>query len=202
MGGRSAARHAAAQAEQQERERQQRIKDATDKINDLFNNPARAQLYEKQRSAVLELNRDNIARQFAEASRDNRFHLARTGMSGGSLDIDSHAELNRQNNEGLVRAAQLADNAAAQLRADDERTRANLINMAQSGINSTQAQQMAANQAQANAAAAAANANAATVGDLFGRLRDGYRLHQYNSGYNSYQHRPSTSIRASSYQGT
>ncbi|MFN3885143.1 MAG: dihydroorotate dehydrogenase (quinone), partial [Rhodocyclaceae bacterium] len=61
------------------------------------------------------------ARQAALAQRQNRFGLARAGQLGGSLDVDSNAEINRVTNEGLLKAGGLADDAAAALKSSDER---------------------------------------------------------------------------------
>ena len=112
----------------------------------------------------------------------NRFGLARAGLLGGSANIDSVADLDRRTNEGLMRAGGVADQAAADLRSADERTRANLISLAQSGIDTGTAAQSALKGLEANAANAASARAGATVGDLFGSMGQMYLLNQMRKG--------------------
>lgn len=165
-------------------------------------------LYDEQRQAVTDLNRRDVDRQFQDAERANRFGLARAGLSGGSADIDSNAELTRRTNEGLIKAAGIGDQAAADLQTSDERTRQNLISMAQSGIDTGQAAQMALSQLDANSANAASARSGATVGNLFGDLAQAYLYGQQQQGARAgaapyQQWTPgSNSSPRSSYQGT
>lgn len=179
-------------ARQMEEERQARINAAVSQINNIFNNkefvdgdPAnsREQMYTNQRQAVYDLNTRDVNRQAADAERINRFALARNGLLGGSADVDSGFEINRMTNEGLMKAGGIADQAAADLRMSDERTRGNLISMAQSGIDTGTAQQMALSGLAANAEAAKSSAAAATVGDLFSGLSGAYMGNMYNNAY-------------------
>lgn len=87
-----------------------------------------------------------VNRQYGDAEKANRFGLARNGLMGGSADVDSNARLQEMTNEGLVKAGGIADNAASALRTADESARQSLISMAQSGIDTGTAQQMAQQQ--------------------------------------------------------
>ena len=144
---------------------------------------SREQMYTNQQQAVYDLNTRDVNRQAADAERLNRFALARNGLLGGSADVDSGFEINRMTNEGLMKAGGIADQAAADLRMSDERTRGNLISMAQSGIDTGTAQQMALSGLAANAEAAKSSAAAATVGDLFSGLSGAYMGNMYNNAY-------------------
>ena len=173
-------------ARKMEEERQARINAAVSQINNIFNNKvpeSREQMYTNQRQAVYDLNTRDVNRQAADAERINRFALARNGLLGGSADVDSGFEINRMTNEGLMKAGGIADQAAADLRMSDERTRGNLISMAQSGIDTGTAQQMALSGLAANAEAAKSSAAAATVGDLFSGLSGAYIGNMYNNAY-------------------
>ncbi len=187
----------AAESRRQEEERQARIKAATDEINNIFankvkdasgnwvaGNPANARdtLYADQRSTVYDLNRAEVDRQAKEAERSNRFALARTGLLGGSVDVDSNTELNRRTNEGLLRAGGIADQAAADLRAADEKTRSNLISMAQSGIDTGTASQMALQGLKVNADSVAQQRSGSSIGNLFNDLSQAYLANQVNAG--------------------
>lgn len=180
-----------------EADRQARIKAATEEINNIFANkvrdangnwvngdPANARdtLYAGHRSTVYDLNKAEVDRQATQAERTNRFGLARTGLLGGSVDVDSNAELNRRTNEGLLRAGGIADQAAADLQAADERTRSNLISMAQSGIDTGTASQMALQGLKVNADNVAQQRSGSTIGGLFNDLSQAYLANQVNAG--------------------
>ena len=139
-------------------------------------------LYSDQRKAVYDLNSQEVNRQATEASRDNRFGLARSGLAGGSADVDSVTEINRRTNEGLLRAGGIADQSAADLKTSDERTRSNLISMAQSGIDTGSASTMALNGLKVNAENVAAQRSGSTVGGLFNDMSQAYLMNQVNQG--------------------
>ena len=143
---------------------------------------SRSKMYNEQKSAVYDLNKAEVDRQAQVAERTNRFGLARTGLIGGSADVDSNAELNRRTNEGLIRAGGIADQSAADLKLQDEKTRSNLVSMAQSGIDTGTAAQMALNGLSVNADQAAAQRNGATIGSLFGDLSQAYLANQQAGG--------------------
>ncbi len=143
---------------------------------------SRDKLYADQKTAVYDLNKREVDRQAAEAERVNRFGLARTGLLGGSVNVDSVADLDRRTNEGLMRAGGIADQAAADLKTQDERTRSNLISLAQSGIDTGTASQQALNGLEVNAANAASARAGSTVGRLFDDLASAYLVNQTNAG--------------------
>lgn len=143
---------------------------------------SRERLYDQQRDSIYELNTDEVNRQFEEAERQNRFGLARSGLMGGSVDIDSNAELMRRTNEGLLRAGGIADQSAADLRTQDEQARQRLISMAQSGLDTGAAESLALSSLSTNAESAAAQRNGATIGSLFNDLGSAYLQNQVLTG--------------------
>jgi hypothetical protein len=143
---------------------------------------SRDALYQQHRDAVYNINKLDVDRQATEAERFNRFGLARAGLLGGSADIDSNADLNRRTNEGLMRAGGVADQAAADLKVSDERTRSNLISMAQSGIDTGSAASLALNGLKANADSVVSQRAGASIGGLFNDLSQAYLINQGNQG--------------------
>ena len=143
---------------------------------------SRQNMYNQHRDVVYDVNRMDVDRQRLEAERANRFALARAGLLGGSANIDSVADMDRRTNEGLMRAGGIADQAAADLMANDERTRASLISLAQSGIDVGTAASQALNGLAANAAQARSDTAGATVGDLFGSMGQAYLMNQMRKG--------------------
>lgn len=173
-----------------ENEKQRRGQAVTDQINRLFNDPAQQALYDQQQKAVTGLNQQEVARQYDQAHRVNRYGLARAGLMGGQADIDSEAELSRLNAEGGQKALMLGQNAANDLQAADKRAQQQLIQAAPSGLDIGQAEQMANAAMQQTANQAAANSHAATIGNLFNDLSWAYltgpQMAGQRAGQNAY----------------
>ena len=147
---------------------------------------SREKLYDEQRDAVYAINEKDVNDQYADAERANRFGLARNGLMGGSADIDSNARLQDITNKGLLQAGGIADSAAAKLRAQDESARQSLISMAQSGIDTGTAQQMAIESLNTTAQQEQGERAGATVGDLFGSLGQAYLRYNKLANGNSF----------------
>ena len=166
----------------------------------------REKLYGEQEQAVYDLNAKDVNDQYADAERANRFGLARNGLLGGSSDVESNANLQEKTNEGLVQAKALGQQAASDLRTADEQSKQSLIAMAQSGIDTGTAQQMAAAQLNANAQSALGRRGGATIGDLFDNLSQAYLTRQImqaaNNGYNLYGNNYNNLSTSKSYGGT
>lgn len=135
---------------------------------------SREKLYGEQRQAVYDINARDVNRQYGDAEKANRFGLARNGLMGGSTDVDSNARIQEMTNEGLVKAGGIADNAASALRTADESARQSLIAMAQSGIDTGTAQQMAQKQLESSSQRAQGERSGASIGNLFGSLSQAY----------------------------
>ena len=151
---------------------------------------SREKLYNEQQQTIYDLNAKEVNDQYADAERANRFALARNGLLGGSSDIESNANLQEKTNEGLIQAQALGQQAASDLRTADEQSKQSLISMAQSGIDTGTAQQMAQAQLNANAQSALGQRGGATIGNLFDNLTQAYLTRQLvnatQNGYNLY----------------
>lgn len=139
---------------------------------------ARDALYGDIEGAVRDVNVRTLDKQFGEASKQNLFGLARSGLLGGSVDAESGADLQERYGEGKIKAVQAGQSAASELRANDEKTRQNLIGLAQSGIDTGTAASLAAGQMGAAADLARSNTSSASIGDLFSNLSQGYLANQ------------------------
>lgn len=179
-GAKRAAQQAQAAANRSEVERQNRITNATSAINGVFSN--RDGLYKGLRDNVFSLNRTAVDRQAKDAQRESEFSMARTGLLGSSVNANANAELGRVTNEGLLKAGGVADQAVADLRGSDERTRNSLIGMAQSGIDTGTAQRSALEGAKANEAQTAASRSTASIGGLFDGFANAYIAKQQLAG--------------------
>lgn len=145
---------------------------------------SRDKLYANQRNSIYDLNKTDVDRQAAEAERANRFGLARSGLLGGSANIDSVADINRRTNEGLMKVGGIADQAAADLKTADERTRSTLLSMAQSGIDTGTAAQQALKGLEVNSSNAASARSNVTINKLFDDMSQAYLMRQMISAQN------------------
>jgi hypothetical protein len=130
---------AAKEANRAEAQRQANIKRSTAQINDIFNDPSRTGQYDKLASDTTAFYRNDLDKQQADATRNTKFALARSGQIGGSVQADQNTKLGEDYLQGVIKASRLGAQAGANLRASDETSRANLISMAQNGLDATTA---------------------------------------------------------------
>lgn len=154
--------------------RQQKIQSAVDAVNGQFAGSGRNAMYTDIGDATKQVATRDLDRQFTQASKQNLFGLARAGLLGGSVDAEAGGDLQQRYGEGQIKATQAGEGAASDLKSTDEKTRQNLISLAQSGIDTGTAAQLASGQMSAAADSARANSGSATVGRLFDDLGQAY----------------------------
>lgn len=173
----------ATQQAQEDEARKARLRTQIDKLYGVGDPAAAAQMQTDQRQvsdATSSYYNDQLSRSVAAAERNNRFNLARQGLSGGSQDANSNAELQTDQALGATRIDQAARAAAASLAAqrENERLSANALVNAGAG-------QQAVNSAQEGLKSSLNNANnqqrADLTGDLFAGFADNYALQNANS---------------------
>lgn len=139
---------------------------------------AREAMYREVQDATRDVATRDLDQQFTHASNQNLFGLARAGLLGGSVDAEAGADLTRRYGEGQMRATAAGQSAAADLRSVDEKTRQNLLSLAQSGIDTGTAATMASGQIAAATDAARSATQGATVGRLFDDMGQAYLQNQ------------------------
>jgi hypothetical protein len=178
MGSSSAQRRAQRAAEQAEAERQAQIRAATERIDAAFGSPARQRQYDDFLGALRDYYTQDAQRQKVIADRNQRFALARSGLTGGSAAVDAGRTLRDEYNRGILSAERQAQGALSDLMAQDQQSRLNLIQLAQSGADAATTAQNAANAMRVNIAGAQSSARAQGLGDIFGGTADLYRRQQ------------------------
>jgi len=168
----------AGQMRADEVERQRRVQEAVDTVNATFNGQGRRAMYQDIQNATRDVAVRDLDKQFTQANNQNLFGLARAGLLGGSVDAESSGDLATRYGEGQIRAAAAGQGAAADLQSVDEKTRQNLVSLAQSGMDTGTAASMAAGQMAAAADTARATSQAATVGRLFDDMGQAYLTNQ------------------------
>ncbi|KAK6697651.1 hypothetical protein SNK04_013746 [Fusarium graminearum] len=153
-----------------EMERQERIRESQGRINQVFDNPRRARDIADFVSATRSRLTDDLNRQNVDAQRELKFSLARGGLSGGSVNVDQNRRLGDEYNRGLLNVEGRAQGAGAQLEAADQNMRAQLIQLATSGLDSTTAASQAAAGLRSNFENARSQASADQLGDQFATI--------------------------------
>ena len=155
------------EAEAQERERQAAIRSGTEQVRGIFANPARLSEIAEAVAATRAMLAGDLTRQNREATRTNRFALARSGQLGGSLQADRARQLAEAYGRGRLEVERRAQGVGANLRAADEDSQARLMGLVQGGLDATTAAQQAAQAMRSNLAAGAADRNAGDLGSMF-----------------------------------
>lgn len=154
------------QAEEQERRRQEMIAGNVGRINSAFS--GRQTQYDALGAALRAQLRTDLGRKTQDMARQNRFSLARSGLTGGSAAIDAGKVLAREAQDATVAGERQVRGAVAGLQSQDEAARTNLISLAQSGGNIGNAAQQTASMLRANIGTAANQNLADNLGDVFG----------------------------------
>lgn len=165
-------------AEQAERERQARIAASVGQINQAFDNPNRARELADYLGATRTFYMDDLNRQKGDTDRGLKFAMARSGLSGGSVAIDNARRVGEDYTRGALEADRRAQSSVADLRAQDEQSRLQLIQMAQSGLDATTASSRSFEALRSNLQAGRSTATAQGLGDAFGSFANIYRRSQ------------------------
>ena len=102
MGMSGGSNRATREAEAQERQRQEAIRTGTERVRSTFSAPERQAQIADFIAATRGLGTKELNRQQAEATRGNRFALARSGQLGGSLQVDRSRRLGESYGRGLL----------------------------------------------------------------------------------------------------
>lgn len=179
--GSNSAKRAQRDAERAENERRAAIAQTTSRINSIYDAPERAQQANDFLNAVRENYVRDADKQKTVADRNLKFSMARSGLVGGSADVDAKRTLGEEYTQGIISAEGKAQGALADLKAQDETSRLNLIQLAQSGLDTTTAAQRAGAAIQASAQSMKADATSKGLGDIFGATANTYKTQQENA---------------------
>lgn len=164
--------NAAGAAQTEEAQRAAQIAQNVGKINSAFAN--RGQQYDNYGQALQGQYQTELSRQQAIASRNNKFALARSGLTGGSAAVDAGKLLSQDEQRGTLNAQQQVQGSVAKLQASDEATRQQEISLAQGGGDIGDAATQTANGLRANIGNAQ-NANVSqNLGNVFGDVSTAY----------------------------
>lgn len=175
----NAAANAAAAAEAA---RQAQIQKSLNQVNALFSSPERQQQYTDYGNNTFDLLKTGLDQNARTAGHSLEDGLVRTGNIGGSEDVIQHGKLQQDYSQGLLHASDQAQQAAAQLKAQDYALEGNLDNAILGGMSSTTAAQQANQQLQANLQGAQATVAPTALDQTFGDLANAYLNGKANTG--------------------
>ena len=117
-------------------------------------------------------------RQKTVAGRQQKFSIARGGLTGGSAAADAGTNLDREFQEGLLKGERQVQTSLADLSSADERSRLNLIGLAQGGASVTSAAQNSASALRSNLSGARSSGLAFDIGNIFESTSDLFNRQQ------------------------
>lgn len=170
MGGSNDSAQKAAQAQQQQQ--QAAITQSQAQINSVFNNPQRQSDIDDFVNATRQYYQQDLDKQKANADRSLKFALAKSGLTGGSEQVDQQEQLGESYAKGQLQAEQKALGAGANLQDADEQARQRLIALATSGLDATNAGMQSAQALQTDLQSARSQTNADALGNVFGTFND------------------------------
>lgn len=173
---------ASKEAQASERERLANVQRSTAAINAAYGSDRRRGEIADYGKAVQAFLSQDLDRNKVEADRNTRFAMARSGLTGGSRDIDVNRELAETYQRGVLDNTRKASGAVATLESQDQQAKNNLIALAQSGMDATTAAQQASEGIRVNLANARADMQQQSVGDLFSKFANIYKTSQEQKG--------------------
>ena len=163
-------------AQKREDDRQAEITRSTSAIDRAFG--GRGAQQQEFVEALREFLTGDVRRQQKVATRRSKFSLARSGLSGGSQAVDQGRTLAEQFTEGLIKAERGSQCGLADLKAQDEQSRLQLLGLAQTGLKAGTAASRASEAIQSNLAGASARGLQGNIGDVFGKTANLFRAQE------------------------
>jgi hypothetical protein len=194
MGSTNGAENAQREAQAAEDARRVGIANTTAKINQIYDAPARQKQYGDFLGALRDYYTGDVNRQKVVADRNSKFALARGGLVGGSAQIDANRNIGEEYQKGLLSAENRAQSGLTGLKSQDENSRMQLIQLAQSGLDATTASSRALANAGADTRGALADATQKGIGDIFAGTTATYKQQQEAAARRAGQRAPVGSI--------
>ena len=171
----------ASEARAREDARQLKIDNGIKAVNALFGTTDKNNQYADHRQNVYDLNKTAIDDSYGDAQRNLTFSLARNGLSNSSIGADKKSDLLTNYNDNIQKANDMADSGMNSLKTNDERTRQNLVNSVQTGLDQTQAVSQALGNMQLNYD----KANETNVANNWDSMFDNWKAYKRNDQYSN-----------------
>lgn len=156
------------EAERAEAERKAQLAAGQQRIESIFSSPEREQQVQDFIASQRGYLQSDLDREQREAARQTKFATARSGLSGGSVDVDRNRLLSETYLRGIAEAENRAQNSGAELRSMDQSSKQSLISQLLSGGDATTPAANAASMMRNNAILAKKDAPFNAFDSLFG----------------------------------
>ena len=158
--------------------------------------------YDSVRQNALAVALDSLSKQREDAGRNVRFNVARSGLTGGSVDVDENQNLANRYSEGVIQANANADGIVNNVRSKDEATRADLISRINAGMDANSASQAALAQIQNNQNIAKVDGQSNLLSNFFNGIASGIGGYQYGYGLGTGGLDPNKAVGGTVYNAT
>jgi hypothetical protein len=175
MGSNNNASNAAAAADQN---RQNNINASISQINSAYGSPTRAAQIDQFGKNLQNYYTGQVNEQEATNARNLQFAEARSGLTGGSANVDANTQLAKDYTKGLLQASQTAQSGKAALQQSDINSKNNLISLAETGANIGAIPGQVASAQRASLGAAQNYGNANALGNIFAGTAGIYQTEQ------------------------
>jgi hypothetical protein len=166
---------ASKQAASEEAARQTAIKGAQSGINSAYDSPQRKAEIADYVNSLRKFFGDDLARQKGDTDRQLKFALAKSGLTGGSTNIDQQKRVGENYARGVLDVERKAQGGGANLESLDQDSRMRLISMATQGLDATTAASQSASAMRSGLNASKATDMANGLGDVFANTKSFYQ---------------------------
>lgn len=175
MGTNNSASNAAAAADAT---RQNNINQSIQQINAAYGSPTRQAQIDAFGRNLNDYYTGQVNEQEATNARNLKFAQARSGLTGGSANVDANTQLAKDYTKGLLQASQTAQAGKASLQQSDVNSKNNLISLAETGANIGAIPGQVATAQKASLGAAQNYGNANALGNIFAGTAGIYQTEQ------------------------
>jgi len=191
LGGGDKASKAAAQANA---DRQRQIDSAVGQITTAYNSPQRQQQIQQYGQNLRDYFTGQVNDQAKVNARNLKFATARSGLTGGSADVDANRQFQTDYSKGLLDASRQAQAGTAALQQADANAKNQLISLTQSGAYTGAIPTEIAQAQQAALGGASGYAAANALGDVFSGTSKIYQNEQVAAANRRAQQTPIGSL--------
>ncbi len=145
----------------------------------------RLKLYDKAGTDAKTKAMIDLDKEHGVVERGTNFDIARSGLTGGSRDIDANREVLDTYQQGVLKAGTMADQVKNSMRSADDKTRVGLIDSIRTGLDQGSAVNQAYDSMRNNANQATAEANNVSLAGFFDRLNNANQVRKQLNGFNA-----------------
>jgi hypothetical protein len=171
----------AGEARRRQEEKERKIDEGIGAVNALFGTTDKNNQYASHRQNIYDLNKTSLDKSYGDAQRNLAFALARNHLGNSSISADKKSDLLTNYNDNIQKTNDMADSGMNSLKTSDERTRQNLVNSVQTGLD----QSSAVNQALSNMQLNYDKANENNVANNWDGMFDNWKSYKRNERYNN-----------------